>query len=58
VATLAYLPATAAPSGRSRGGLPVGIQIIGPSFEDRTCIEFAKLLADVAGGFEAPPGLT
>ncbi|HKQ25558.1 MAG TPA: amidase [Burkholderiales bacterium] len=56
LATLAYLPATAAPSGRSRGGLPVGMQIIGPYFEDRSCIEFAKLLADVAGGFEAPPG--
>jgi len=55
LATLAYLPATAAPIGRSRGGLPVGMQIIGPYFEDRSCIEFAKLLADVAGGFEAPP---
>jgi amidase len=56
LATLAYLPATAAPIGRSPGGLPVGMQIIGPYFEDRTCIEFAKLLADVAAGFEAPPG--
>jgi amidase len=56
LATLAYLPATAAPIGRSPGGLPVGMQIIGPYFEDRSCIEFAKLLADVAGGFEAPPG--
>ncbi len=56
LATLAYLPATAAPSGRSREGLPVGMQIIGPYFEDRTCIEFANLLAGVAGGFEAPSG--
>jgi amidase len=56
LATLAYLPATAAPLGRSPGGLPVGMQIIGPYFEDRSCIEFAKLLADVAGGFEVPPG--
>jgi len=56
LATLAYLPATVAPIGRSPGELPVGMQIIGPYFEDRTCIEFAKLLADVAGGFEAPPG--
>ncbi len=56
LATLAYLPATAAPIGRSPGGLPVGMQIIGPYFEDRSCIEFAKLLADVAGGFEPPPG--
>ncbi len=56
LATLAYLPATTAPIGRSPGGLPVGMQIIGPHFEDRSCIEFASLLADVAGGFEAPPG--
>ena len=56
LATLAWLPATVAPVGRSPGGLPVGMQIIGPYFEDRSCIEFAKLLADVAGGFEAPPG--
>jgi amidase len=56
LATLAWLPATAAPIGRSSGGLPVGMQVIGPYFEDRSCIEFAKLLADVAGGFEAPPG--
>ena len=56
LATLAWLPATSAPIGRSPGGLPVGMQIIGPYFEDRSCIEFARLLADVAGGFEAPPG--
>ena len=58
LATLAYLPATAAPIGRTPGGLPVGMQVIGPYFEDRSCIEFAKLLADVAGGFEAPPGFS
>jgi amidase len=56
LATLAYLPATSVPIGRSPGGLPVGMQIIGPYFEDRSCIEFAKLLAEAAGGFEPPPG--
>jgi amidase len=58
LATLAYLPATAAPIGRTSGGLPVGMQIIGPYFEDRSCIEFARLLADVVGGFEAPAGFS
>jgi amidase len=58
LATLAYLPATATPIGRTSGGLPVGMQIIGPYFEDRSCIEFARLLADVAGGFEAPAGFS
>ena len=55
LATLAYLPATVAPVGRSPSGLPVGVQIIGPWLEDRTCIALAKALADAVGGFEPPP---
>ena len=54
-ASLAGLPATVAPVGTTAGGLPVGIQIIAPMWEDGTAIEFAALLADVVGGFEAPP---
>jgi amidase len=53
-ATLAGLPATVAPVGCTDGGLPVGIQIIAPMWEDGTSIEFAALLADLAGGFTAP----
>jgi amidase len=55
-ATLTGCPATVAPVGRTAAGLPVGLQIIGPYLEDATPIEFARLLADVVGGFEAPPG--
>lgn len=58
LATLAYLPATVAPVGRSESGLPVGVQIIGPWLGDRTCIAFAKALADAVGGFEPPPGFS
>jgi len=54
-ATCALLPATAAPVGRAADGMPVGVQIIGPYLEDRTTIDFARKLADVTGGFEAPP---
>jgi amidase len=54
-ATCAYLPATAAPVGRAADGMPVGVQIIGPYLEDLTTIDFAKKLAEVVGGFEAPP---
>lgn len=54
LATLAGLPATVAPVGRS-AGLPVGVQIIGPWQEDRTCIGFAGALAEVIGGFQPPP---
>ena len=55
-ASLAGLPATTAPVGFTRGGLPVGIQIIGPYLEDATPIDLAGRLADVIGGFRPPPG--
>ena len=55
-ATLAGMPATTAPAGLTRGGLPVGIQIIGPYLEDATPIDLAGRLADVLGGFRPPPG--
>jgi amidase len=55
-ATLAGLPATTAPVGLTRSGLPVGIQIMGPYLEDATPIDIAARLADVTGGFRPPPG--
>ena len=55
LATLAGLPATVAPVGRTRTGLPVGIQVIAPMWEDGSSIEFAALLSEVMGGFVAPP---
>lgn len=55
-ATLAGLPATTAPIGRTREGLPVGIQIMGPYLEDATPIHIAGQMADVVGGFTPPPG--
>jgi amidase len=48
-------PATAAPAGLSRSGLPVGLQIMGAYMEDATPICFAGLLANEIGGFQAPP---
>ena len=55
LATVAYLPSTAFPSGLSRDGLPIGLQIIGPEYGDRTTIEVARLIAQELGGFRAPP---
>jgi len=55
VATLAGQPSTAFPAGRSRGGLPIGLQAIGPYLEDRTPIRFASLVGRELGGFVAPP---
>jgi len=45
LATFPGLPATCAPIGKTASGLPVGVQIIGPRFEDRTTIAFAAMLA-------------
>ncbi|GAA4659812.1 amidase [Amycolatopsis dongchuanensis] len=54
LATMPGLPATAIPAGRSPEGLPVGVQLIGPMFEDRTPLRLAELLEQRIGGFEAP----
>jgi len=56
MAVVSGLPATVAPVGLSDSGLPVGIQIIGAKFEDRTTIAFARGLSALIGGFVAPPG--
>ena len=56
-ATLCLNPASVAPIGRTPDGLPVGVQIVGPYLEDRTAIDFARRLAELQGGFTAPPGV-
>lgn len=55
VGGVAFLPGTAAPAGLTHDGLPVGFQIIGPYQEDRTCIDVARRIAEVLGGYEPPP---
>ncbi|MFJ9249356.1 amidase [Streptomyces sp. NPDC101776] len=54
LATMPGLPATAVPVGLSPEGLPVGVQIVGPMFEDRTPLRLAELLEERIGGFRAP----
>jgi amidase len=54
LATMPGLPATAVPAGLSPDGLPVGVQLIGPMFEDRTPLRLAELLEQRIGGFQAP----
>jgi amidase len=54
-ASLAGLPAVAAPVGRTPGGLPVGAQVVGPLYEDNTAITFTELLEGVLGGYEPSP---
>jgi amidase len=50
------LPSTVVPVGRTKAGLPIGMQVVGPYLEDRTCIDVARHLARVIGGFGAPAG--
>ena len=56
IPTVAGQPATALPVGRSREGLPIGLQAIGPYLEDLTPIRFAARLAGEIGGFRPPAG--
>jgi len=55
--TMAWLPSTVMPVGRTAGGLPVGVQIVGPYLEDRTPLAFARCAEQVLEGFVPPPGL-
>ena len=51
-----YLPATAAPAGLTRSGLPCGLQIIGPYLSDLRTIAFARMMERELGGFVPPEG--
>jgi amidase len=53
---VSYLPGTVAPIGLTPHGLPVGVQIIGPQYGDRTCLRFARLLEREYYAFVPPPG--
>jgi len=46
VASGAGLPSTVVPIALSPEGLPIGVQLIGPLFEDRTTLQFARLLEE------------
>ncbi len=55
LASVCHLPASAAPVGLSKDGLPLGVQIIGPHQEDLTPLAVAGLLEKELGGFVPPP---
>ena len=56
IATVAGLPAVAAPIGLTPDGLPVGMQIIAPHWHEKRAIQFARLVRREIGGFRPPPG--
>jgi amidase len=51
-----HLPASVAPIGVSKAGLPIGVQIVGPLYGDRTTIQVARLLEKAWQGFVPPEG--
>lgn len=51
-----YLPASVAPIGVTKHGLPVGVQVAGPQYGDQTCLQFARLLEKEYREFIPPPG--
>ena len=55
---MAYLPASVAPAGFTKSGLPVGVQIVGPQYGDRTCIQMARLLEREYQAFVPPSNYT
>ena len=50
-------PGLVVPAGLDDGGLPIGIQIIGPRWSDMRLLEIAGALerAGILPGFQAPP---
>jgi amidase len=54
---IVYLPSTVVPVGLTADeSLPVGMQVVGPFLEDRTCLAVARILEEATGGFRRPPG--
>ncbi len=52
------LPAAAVPAGRSRDGLPVGVQVIGRPFEEETVLAAASIIEAALGGWARPDAKT
>src|SRR3954447_15730580 len=52
---LAMLPSTVVPAGATAAGLPVGVQVVGPYYEDATALDAARRIDAVLGAFRVPP---
>lgn len=49
------LPSVVVPAGRSAEGLPIGVQIVGRPFEEKTVLAAAGLIEDALGGWQSGP---
>jgi len=50
------LPSTVCPLPLHSSGLPLGLQIVGPQFGDRTTLAMGRLIEEAFGGYRPPPG--
>ncbi len=53
--TALHTPSLAVPSGRTKAGLPVGVQITGSWHSEDRLFDFAATVEDALGGFTSPP---
>jgi aspartyl-tRNA(Asn)/glutamyl-tRNA(Gln) amidotransferase subunit A len=56
-ANLAGLPGLAMPSGFSKGGLPLGFQLLGPRFSENVLFDLGKLYEDKTNYIPTLPNL-
>jgi amidase len=49
------LPVVCVPAGRTREGLPVGVQIVGRPFEESRVLAAARVVEEALGGWQPPP---
>jgi amidase len=54
--SVAGYPALIIPLARSREGLPIGLQIVGPRWSETQLLDVARQIDAIAGGFQQPPG--
>jgi amidase len=50
------LPSVAVPAGRTSSGLPIGVQVVGRPFEERTVLTAAAIIQSALGGWQRPAG--
>jgi amidase len=48
------LPSVAVPAGRTENGLPLGVQVVGRPFEERTVLSAAAIIEAALGGWQRP----
>ena len=51
------LPAAVIPAGRTAGGLPIGVQVIGRPFAEEEVLKAAAVVEEALGGWQLPQGL-